>query len=364
MPTTYRILHASDLHLSEVPYMVRNLQLAEGREKHPQWWQQAKNALLTGHDEDVLEAFAQFVYLYGPKGPAKDPLFDHVLITGDLATTGYVADLERAYRFLTSPGVGAPWLGAHRGLPDPTIGFLANHLDAMPGNHDRYQPQVISLPGGTEFDLIFNDAQRIRVFWDKGQGVDRWQVLSYPGGRPLIFMAADLTLTHNDLGSPPIYGYWGQGRACANRIRDLVTETTQAIQKYRSSRAEPAVVWAIHFDAMTQSGTLALLDSHNLLDAAKRQRIPILLCGHTHCSRAQPVLSSTVAFVCGTTTQGASTNPAYSSEMNNDFCVLDITLPDASSEPPIVRPIWFRYRPPSRIPATVQGPVGRFVQVG
>jgi hypothetical protein len=123
-------------------------------------------------------------------------------------------------------------------------------------------------------------------------------------------------------------------------------------------------VWAIHFDAMTQSGTLALLDSHNLLDAAKRQRIPILLCGHTHCSRAEPVLVSTVAFVCGTTTQGASTNPAYSSEMNNDFCVFDITLPDASSQPPIVRPIWFRYRPPSRIPATVHGPVGRFVQVG
>ena len=57
MPTTYRILHASDLHLSEVPYMVRNLQLAEGREKHPHWWQQAQNALLAGHDEDVLEAF-------------------------------------------------------------------------------------------------------------------------------------------------------------------------------------------------------------------------------------------------------------------------------------------------------------------
>ncbi len=186
MPTTYRILHASDLHLSEVPYMVRNLQVAEGREKHPDWWQQAKNALLTGHDEDVLEAFAQFVYLYGPNG---------------------------------------------------------------------------------------------------------------------------LALSHSDLASPPIYGYWGQGRAYANLIQDLVTETTRAIEKYRSSTAEPAVVWAIHFDAMTQSGALALLDSHNLLNAAKRQHIPILLCGHTHCSRAQPVLSSTVAFVCGTTTQGASTNP-------------------------------------------------------
>src|SRR5262245_31661356 len=170
MPTTYRLLHASDLHLSEVPYMVRNLQLAEGREKHPHWWQQAKNALLTGHDEDVLEAFAQFVYLYGPKGPAKDPLFDHVLITGDLATTGHVADLERGYRCLTSPGVRSLCSRGSQGLADQTIGFLTNHPDAMPGTHHRYQPQVTSLPGGTDFDQIFNDAGRVRVFWDKGQG--------------------------------------------------------------------------------------------------------------------------------------------------------------------------------------------------
>jgi 3',5'-cyclic AMP phosphodiesterase CpdA len=121
----YRLLHASDFHLSKVPYSAGS--------RNPSWLSKFKRYKLIGHDDAVLRAFARFVYYYG----LQRRLFDIALLTGDLATSGFRRDLQRALDFLTTtpshPATPA-WVDDNN---EPTIAFF--RPAAMPGNHDRYR---------------------------------------------------------------------------------------------------------------------------------------------------------------------------------------------------------------------------------
>jgi 3',5'-cyclic AMP phosphodiesterase CpdA len=378
VPATYRILHASDLHISHIPYS-----LGPGV-PNPHWTSQSNHRFLAGHDENVLEAFARFVYRYGFQnttndpnaGPgAKPPLFEHLFVTGDLAATGYPNDLERAYRFLTEfqAQTPQPWKNTSSKPEEPTIGFLRDRIDAMPGNHDRYLAGSLCSPGGTEFDTIFNDTARPRQFWVARQGAQKWQVLKKPGGRPLALLAADFTLASTDLGEIRYGGWFGQGRAYQKIVLDLEKATTDLVSDCQQwgrkvgdrTWEDPAILWVIHFDPTSTSRTLHLLDAGNLIQAATRLKIPALLGGHTHESLVRPLTLTTNALVAGTVCQGQALNRFDPAEAANDFQILRIEVPDRPAEPLAIDVTWYRYKefPKSlQIPA-LAGPVGRFVPI-
>lgn len=337
MAEPYRLLHASDLHLSKVPYSAGS--------RNPGWLSKFKRYKLIGHDDAVLRAFARFVYYYG----RERRLFDLTLLTGDLATSGFRNDLQRALDFLTkAPTTPATplWVDDDN---EPTISFFPRA--AMPGNHDRYRrTPPLFMPGGTLFDHLFQQ------FWWAGQGAQPWRVLQKPGTRPLAVVAADFTLHPNDSGKTffGLPGWYGQGRVDQSVIHDLRT-TTQDVRDYCTGQGldEPAVLWAIHFDAAATDEALKLLDSDFLVQAAAEERIPVILGGHTHESKIKPLSPTTTAFVCGTTSQANVGSSLDFSATVNDCQLLVIDVPDDREQPLAIEVTWFRYD-------TGQG---RFVQV-
>ncbi len=337
MTEPYRLLHASDFHLSKIPY-------SAGPRK-PRVGSRIKRYKLIGHDDAVLRAFARFVYYYG----LQRQLFDIALLTGDLATSGFRNDLQRALDFLTTtptnPATPA-WIDDNN---EPTIAFFRRA--AMPGNHDRYRRIPFScMPGGTLFDNLFQN------FWWVGQGFQPWCVLEKPYTRPLAIIAADFTFCANDSGKWffSIAGWYGQGRVDQNVVWDLKAKTRDVRDNYTDDDlGEPAILWAIHFDAATTDETLKLLDSDFLVQAAAEENIHILLCGHTHESKIKPLSPTTTAFVCGTTSQANIGSSLDYSSTVNDCQLLTINVPDDPNLPLAIEVTWFRYD-------TGQG---RFVQV-
>lgn len=329
MSEPYRLLHASDLHLSNVPYSAGS--------RHPNWLSKLKRYKLIGHDDAVLRAFARFVYYYG----LQRNLFDIALLTGDLAKSGFRRDLQRALDFLTaSPSNPATpvWVDHNN---EPTIAFFP--CAAMPGNHDRYRRNApLFMPGGTLFDQLFH------AFWQAGQGAQPWRLLQKPYTRPLAIIAADFTLHPNDSGKPvfALPGWYGQGRVDQQIVMDLKT-ATQDVKEYCTHPdidiGEPAVIWAIHFDAAATDELLKLLDSDFLVQAAADAHVPALLCGHTHESKIKPLSATTTAFVCGTTSQANIGSAQDYSTTVNDCQLLVIDVQDDPKRAPAIEVTWFRY---------------------
>lgn len=82
--TTFRLLHASDLHLAVRPYQYG---------LPHSWWEviQFRRSPLevTSHDPDLQTAFAAFAASLPPDGID----YDLMVLSGDLATTGRSQDL-------------------------------------------------------------------------------------------------------------------------------------------------------------------------------------------------------------------------------------------------------------------------------
>ena len=197
------------------------------------------------------------------------------------------------------------------------------------------------MPGGTLFDRLFR-----RKFWWVGQGAQPWRLLQKPNTRPLALVAADFTLHANDSGKTffVLPGWYGQGRADQNVVWDLKT-ATQKVRAYYThlNLSEPAILWAIHFDAAATDETLKLLDSDFLVQGAADESIPILLCGHTHETKIKPLSPKTTAFVCGTTSQANLGNSLDYSSTVNDCQLLEVRVPDDPKQTLTVNVIWFRY---------------------
>lgn len=263
----FRLLHISDLHIST-------------REGEVSWFDDPglrQPFLLSTHDGDVLAALAEFAHVN-----RDDPGLDAVLVSGDLASRGDAANLQKARDFLCAPATS----GSHRTQDgQPTLGAGPPRIWIVPGNHDRFGPKL--LPGGRDFDTIF------AAFWRFGQNCECLGTLRR-GGAALALVGVDLTLASGDRGSGP---YFGQGRAYRHRMEAL-GDVTWAIQ-----RAYPkcAVVWVIHFRP-NAAWPLQLLDMENLEEAVGNFHPAAIICGHTH-DLDQFDLRGTPVWVCGTTTQ-------------------------------------------------------------
>ncbi len=217
----------------------------------------------------------------------------------------------------------------------------------LPGNHDRYRPMPAYLPGGTAFDKPFNAHWPARF-----QGVWAWWVPN--AVRNLVVVGADFALGRRDPGKRDYWlpGGLGQGRVTGPHNQATLAQLKNATQalhaQCRTANLDPAILWTIHFDVFSPDESLQLLDSARLVQAAREEKVPILLAGHTHETKIKPVASpagvlaagvsapAACELVCGTTTQAGALQ-------GNDFQVLTLDVPDAADGSITVTVDWYRY---------------------
>jgi 3',5'-cyclic AMP phosphodiesterase CpdA len=276
-----------------------------------------------------LHAFADFAH-------HNRAAFDAVLVSGDLAVSGDVADLNAAYQFYTAAAANPHVPRTPSG--EPTLVHLAqaDKVELLPGNHDRFRPaNHLYRPGSRVFDRVFCPKTG-KQFWCAGQGVASG-VAVRRGNWVVHIVKADFTLRRRDRGRRFYWlpGWLGQGRVHQTVLDDLVSATAQARHEIRQKGCQPVTLWAIHFDPFTTDQTLLLLDSDKLAREATQRKVTAILCGHTHESKLKPMSDTTLVYTCGTTTQANS--PQW------DCQAIEVETDDTGVLPPKVRVAWYRY---------------------
>jgi 3',5'-cyclic AMP phosphodiesterase CpdA len=243
---TVRLLHLSDLHI---------------RTQEGWQWSSFQPALL----EDVARNAFHLSSHY-----------QAILLSGDLADSGEVDDLARAFDFLYAPPQksATPWLSAQG---RPTLQAAGKPIFFLPGNHDRFKSRSRSNPGGRTFDVTF------RRGWPVGLGgVQRVPVPDKEN--PVLWLVfADFTL-RSGRDAVGLTGHWGQGLVNGKSLKKLVfkTRTLQA--------RDWAVVWVVHFAPEFEDlgKSLELLKGDDLMRSARALGVRHIFCGHTHKRRIYP----------------------------------------------------------------------------
>lgn len=261
--SAFRLLHASDLHLSQVP---DPLALADtfGPGDAP--------AHFGGHDAAAIKGLARYAF-------ENEAHLHAIVLGGDLAATGSEGDLARAREFVDGKPGRVPWL-TDRG--QPTLGGLPDpaRIFVLPGNHDRYATATTPT-GGRTFDRIFADR------WVAGQGAQLYPTL-LGDGKAVQVVGIDLTLRSPD-DATSSRGAFGQGRcyqeplAAARHLTELARRELVGRGVVRSGH-DVAVVWLTHFAPLFPrvKKTLELLEGELLVYEASRAGVDGLICGHTH----------------------------------------------------------------------------------
>lgn len=270
MSVVFRLVHLSDLHFSTTPNRLPSPvqtgrltavfeALVEGHRGN--WFRPAS------HSTRAARAVAR--YLATKIIPEESP--DVLVVTGDLAATGAVSDLEAARDYL-SGSVGA-WQNADQ---EPRLAPGDSHLQVLPGNHDRYHKGTL-FPGATGFEMVFAHV------WSASPECERVSrpLLVDKGGEALAIICGDFTLRDALHACPPVFGYIGRGMAYEDVVAALVAHT-HSVREERGGKV--GVIWAVHFPPQFPGGNqnLALQDEQKLISAASDAGIHLLLAGHTH----------------------------------------------------------------------------------
>jgi 3',5'-cyclic AMP phosphodiesterase CpdA len=297
---SFRLLHLSDLHIA-----VQQKVIGFPDRRHSSHYPLGQISLSpSSYDFDLAKAVAKHAFLRGNQ-------LDAILITGDLATVGYAADLNLAHDYVHASGLPAPlsgqpawawapWLGAS-GFP--TLESSGAPVVLLPGNHDRFHGWWMHA-GGTAFDFIF------RADWDGRRKAQTLIVLQL-GRENLAIIAADFALQRDadaDVATGGRWAYMGQGKVYPAVLQALIQET----QAQRAQYERLAVVWALHFPPEWAGidPVLRLVDDH-LLAAAGKAGVRHLFCGHTHEPRHYVLAGNPAVqvYCAGTATQYCAPPP-------------------------------------------------------
>jgi len=268
-----RLLHLSDLHLcknfrSFRPYVF---------------------------DDTVLEAVAKWAYYYKEN-------IDAIIITGDIAESGFIEDLLFAKDFIDSASAypsRVPWINIEG---RPTLQSCNKPIFLMPGNHDRYKKPLVPIHGGAKFGEIFIN------YWE--DEINEYKYIRrcfLPNSdNPLLaILFTDFSLEKFSDGIIHQGGPWGQGRVYEERLSELIDNTKKLI----NLEYPIAVIWVIHFAPLYERyfklrRNLWLLNSERLISKADEFGIRHIFCGHVHESRYYKVgVNQDVKIYCaGTST--------------------------------------------------------------
>ena len=293
MNTTFTFLHISDLHF------------AKGANRLPSPLQKVSvDAIVKGvlggtstnwlkpasHSTRAAKALSR--YLESDVLPKHSP--DILLITGDLAATGSVEDLEVAKEYI-GPHRGGAW--ANR-MQEPILAVSGLSLALIPGNHDRYREGTLK-PGSMNFEQVFSSEWKPQSNCGR---VSTAEVLKKNGLRVAV-IGADFTL-RAAADCAEIHGYFGKGKVHSDVLSNLVDSTARAKESLHCS----AVVWLVHFPPRFLGIDPNLdLDLHDtLIAAAESLGVCAIFCGHTH---KQSLYKAGGVIVCcaGSATESSTT---------------------------------------------------------
>lgn len=222
-----------------------------------------------------------------------------VMLSGDIATTGFEHDLRKAKEFLEGTDTPANPLAS-----DSTLGNLSIPVWILPGNHDRYTytgKEWFFSPGGTLFNQILNKhwAGRVKSYIPLR---DTQEALS------VLILAADFNLQKSeDSTLPHRFNKLAQGKVYEEILEELEKETKEQKQKERNEfpHHQLVVLWALHFPPFFPGlGTAkSLLKAEDLIDKAEDLKVNALLAGHTHEAEDYYALDRVRVLCAGTPTQ-------------------------------------------------------------
>lgn len=251
----FRLLHITDLHISIPP--------DEGAIGELALWMALQFLYPSRARKPVLQAVAALAFHLRNT-------VDTFVLSGDFADDGERRNLEAALSFVDEP---ASHIDSY--LTDdefPTL-FDPNRREysvfVTPGNHDRFRSATRRLPGGTEFDNIFQS------YWSNGLGGVQALTIAKSTGR-LSLLSADLCL--RQISHAPL-NVWGQGMAYENTLEALKNLTSDVAAQYPDSGR----LWILHFPPLLDvEPALALRSASDVLDAAKSVGIKYIIAGHLH----------------------------------------------------------------------------------
>lgn len=255
--------------------------------------------LASSYNTGALDCLCNFV-------EDQEPDLRAIIITGDLATTGFEFDLEKGRIFLEGSG-----------MFDQTIAATALEKMLLPGNHDRYiytAKGFLYAPGGDQFETT------LKNHWVGP--VKTYRSLRNGDGLSVVIIAADFSLQSKTDCTLPFLklSRLAQGRVYPTILEKLVSATKDAKEKERSKGYTPVILWAVHFppffvhrksSRVTQALTNLtknLIDEKLLVEKAKENNIYAILAGHTHEAQDYEEPNRGVRILCaGSTTQDDAT---------------------------------------------------------
>lgn len=224
-----------------------------------------------------------------------------VIITGDISTTGLDFDLERTYQFVN----GVEGLSPVLSRIEPNLQGIngKDELLLLPGNHDRYKIfKYLSalgkllgyFPGNRLFDSVFHK------YWDD----DVMEMVIPKEDFTVGVFAADFNLK-NFLHSRPVRpsNWHAQGKVYTDICDKLVSATNNFKEKYVD--ADKLIIWAVHFppEAPDIKKHSELLEKTELISAAHKNGVSLILSGHLHDPSRRQVAPNTYVLTAGTATQ-------------------------------------------------------------
>ena len=228
-------------------------------------WKQGRNvgflsfAKPASYVPDIAAGVAQFCL-------ERSAVIDGILFTGDLATTGLMADIGVAYSFIAEPAKN----GFVTETGSPTVNVSSAPIHVLPGNHDKFV-NVTGAPNCRTFELKFEAYMR-----NFSSGVGHW--VRRKQGQFIGFLCADFCLQSRQDALDKVVGPYGQGRVYQDVLEELKSRTFRLRKSYK----EIQIVWLIHFAPFDCGYSLQLIDWDRIIDAARALRVLATLCGHTH----------------------------------------------------------------------------------
>ncbi|MDP3207583.1 MAG: metallophosphoesterase, partial [Rhodoglobus sp.] len=213
---------------------------------------------------------------------------DAILITGDLATSGYRRDDLVMARAILEPAQGGP--GGHFVRHPLSAGYVPTFNSGapvvwMPGNHDRYAGKGFEV-GGTDFDEI--------VGWKTNSFVATFSM------KGALVLTIDCSLRPGS-GSDSFPHRLGVGE-----VHDALLAEVRRICEDREP--DDLLLWMVHWppEHTPRKEMMKLVRENELLELAQEFGVDLILSGHTHRASVYESTVGVPVLCCGTTSQALS----------------------------------------------------------
>jgi predicted phosphodiesterase len=265
--TRFSFIHISDTHLCIEPLRRNATSLMARRPNRTIDTVQTRRAVVdflslakpASYVPAMLSDAAQFCL-------ENSQVIDGIILTGDLATTGMMADLLPARTFVSAPA-DQGFLTADR---FPTLAASGKSIYVLPGNHDRYVDNR-GTPNGKNFELSFGSFLR-----NFDGSVGHW--VRRKADHLIGFVYADFSLQSRMDASDRVSAVYGQGRVKEDTLQALRERTFNV----RASYPGVMLVWLLHFAPFDCGYYLHLHNWESVVEAATALKVAVTLCGHTH----------------------------------------------------------------------------------